>query len=974
MLSRHRNSEASAARSKMRSARRQLLEALRSATLALAAGAIFWPTSAAFAQDKEPQRLFRGGLIQQLRSLTEDTPTSKPEPRTTSAPKTKNSERATENPNIPRPRPVGDTQRGGTPTESRTANLQASKATSGKSSQPIGPSDNAALGRFTDQPIRSQDMYSTKEAISNKAAAISSDAAKASRAAEMGVPVTNLKLANEARFQLNDKSEPTGYSANSKYDSAKAKAMAATEDNRKVFNEPTAVLAVENMSQAPKVSRRPLPVGSNTAAKVTQQPTQQTDAPKPTAEPKRVASAPQSTSQPTAQQPDAPVPTGLKPMGSSYALEQPDAPESGKSNAEAPEYPSLQTPSFAAPGAPHVKRTAPPSGSAASSQPKLPQFPAPPANLNAPSSSTSNANSNSTSMRSQTPGQSALPNNATMPLPPSLPPAPLAPAQLPPAPQLTPQFAPQSTSQVPRPTFADPKQTQPTQSQPTQLPQATPPSSTGSSHDLQTSAPRALNPIRSNSAPAQDEHMTMETPRLQVLLKGPQDMPVGTAADYQVMVRNVDDIPLDGVILRLEIPNGVAITQGKPSHGELQTERTPDGATLVTWSFTDLAAYQNAFAPIQLTAKSPRNFGVAMEWTLLPKSGEAQFEVRQARLELALEGPSEVEFGVANSYRLHVRNPGSAAAKNVRVKLGAASFGASETVIDEILAGEQQSIDVELTFNERGTINISAEALAAELQSAANIDVLVKQALVTASISGSERVYHGSPSMYEVRVQNAGDLDAKLVKAELAIPEGAEVLTKPDGAKVMGHLLTWDVPNVKAGETVAFPVELNLWTAGEHRLALACKTERGAPSVSTIATVVEAIADLKLVINDPIAPAPVGGTVTYEMSITNRGSQAASNVRAVAQFSDGIEPTKADGHEHRILTGQVIFDPIVRIEAGETKIVRVQARAATEGTHRFRAEIRSDETEVRLVQEETTQYLQSASRMARPANSGSVIR
>jgi len=468
--------------------------------------------------------------------------------------------------------------------------------------------------------------------------------------------------------------------------------------------------------------------------------------------------------------------------------------------------------------------------------------------------------------------------------------------------------------------------------------------------------------------------MTMETPRLQVLLKGPHDMPVGTPADYQVLVRNVDDIPLDGVMLRMEIPNGVTVNQGKPTHGELQTERTPDGATLITWSFTDLAAYQNAAAPMQLTANSARNFAVAMEWTLLPKSGEAQFEVRQARLELALEGPSEAEFGVANSYRLHIRNPGTASAKNVKVKLGAASFAASETQIEEILPGEQQSIDVELTFNERGAISINAQALSAELKSSASIDVLVKQAVVTAAITGSDRVYHGSPSIYEVRIQNSGDMDSKLVRAELAIPEGAEVLTKPDGASVKGHLLTWEITKIKAGESVAFPIELNLWTAGEHRLALACKSDHGKPSVSTMATVVEAIADLKMVINDPIAPAPVGGTVTYEMSITNRGSRAASNVLAVAQFSDGIEPTNADGAQHRIVTGQVIFEPIARIEAGETKVLRVQARASAEGTHRFRAEVRSDESDMRLVQEETTQYLESASRIARPMNQGSVIR
>ncbi len=168
------------------------------------------------------------------------------------------------------------------------------------------------------------------------------------------------------------------------------------------------------------------------------------------------------------------------------------------------------------------------------------------------------------------------------------------------------------------------------------------------------------------------------------------------------------------------------------------------------------------------------------------------------------------------------------------------------------------------------------------------INVLVKQALVTAAITGSDRVYHGSPSAYEVKVRNAGDLDARSVRAELAIPEGAEVLVKPEGASLVGQQLSWDIPSVKAGETVAFPVELNLWTAGEHRLALACKSPHSQPAVATIATLVEAIADLKLVVNDPIAPAPVGGTVAYEMSITNRGSRAATNVRAVAQFSDAL--------------------------------------------------------------------------------------
>ena len=952
MTTSDRKSSANALRSAMQFARQQLCIASSVSKLSIAA--TVFCTSAGYlqAQEKEPPRLFRGGLVQQLRSLTDDSSQS----RTDEAPQRKNTEGHLSDgaPVIPKPRPANEKSRASTPTESRSANLRANQQPSNQ--QPATRSAPQTKTPSQKSPVQPNTIANTKsrtsvDAYSNAAASINSKeaGAKPNRQAELGIPVTNSKLANEARFQLNDKPEANGegYSAKSKYDAAKSKDGGASGDaDSKVFNDAPKVQAVESMSQAPKVSRKPLPAGSQ----VTTKPTPKATEPKPEqpVEPKSQSSQ-----------------VGLKPMGGSYSLEGTPAPKSADPAPKPTDYPSLQAPSFAAPGATNAKNLAP-------ATPKLPQFPTPPAGLNSGltlptqtpnSTSTKAAEPNAAETKvtetkaSERPSPALLlPNQSEMPigLPSGLPSAetggsgPSYPALLP---------------NVPAPTT---------------------PSSSGirteNNVEPLSNGPRATNPIRTNSgaqrsgAPSTDEHMAMETPRLQVVLKGPSDMPVGTPADYQVLVRNVDDIPLDGVILRLEIPNGVTINQGKPSHGELQLERTPDGATLFTWSFENLAAYQNASAPLQLTAKSARNFAVAMEWTLVPKNGETQIEVRQARLELALEGPSEAEYGVANMYRLHVRNPGTAVAKNVNVKLGAASFGASETQIPEILPGEQQSIDVELTFNEKGTISINAEADAAELHSAASINVLVKRAMVTAAITGSDRVYRGASSSYEVRVQNTGDLDSRAVRAELAIPEGAEVLSKPSNAAMVNNILTWDIPGIKAGEAVAFPVELNIWSAGEHKLALTTSTAHAQPSTTHITTLVEAIADLKLVVNDPIAPAPVGGTVTYEMSITNRGSRAATNVRAVAQFSDGIEPVQADGGQHRIVTGQVIFEPLARIEAGETKVLRVQAKAAAAGTHRFRAEVRSDESDLRLVQEETTQYLESASRIATPVNSGKVVR
>ena len=121
-------------------------------------------------------------------------------------------------------------------------------------------------------------------------------------------------------------------------------------------------------------------------------------------------------------------------------------------------------------------------------------------------------------------------------------------------------------------------------------------------------------------------------------------------------------------------------------------------------------------------------------------------------------------------------------------------------------------------------------------------------------------------------------------------------------------------------------------------------------------TRVEAIADLKLSINDPRGPVPTGKEVVYEVKVTNRGSRAAENVKIVAQFSNGIEPVGFDGADAELVPGQVLFQPIARLAGGETLVVKILAKASEGGTHRFRASVTSSDQESQHSAEETTRY------------------
>ncbi|MEZ6149070.1 MAG: CARDB domain-containing protein [Pirellulaceae bacterium] len=480
---------------------------------------------------------------------------------------------------------------------------------------------------------------------------------------------------------------------------------------------------------------------------------------------------------------------------------------------------------------------------------------------------------------------------------------------------------------------------------------------------------------RPESRASSDQRLKMEAPRITVVLNGPSDLPIGTPAPYEIVVRNEDSIDLQGLILRMDIPSGVKVNALKPTHGKFELETAPDGLTMVTWGFEHLTAGQTASAPMQLVAGSAQNFAVAMEWTLVPIAGTSPIDVRTPRLELALDGPAEVRFGEANTYRLHIRNPGNAPANQITVRLSAEPFGSSAAEIERIAPGEEEVIEVELTFNERGSINIVA--LAEEqsgLESQTAIAVIVRQAMVKAQLHATPLVYHGTPTECYVRLTNSGDADALDLRAALQLPEGAGLVSAPPGAVLSGRELTWRIDQLVAGGSEQYTVQLKLTADGANALSLQCDGPSNVSAAATTVTQVESITDLKLFVNDPIAPAPVGSEVVYELTLTNRGSKAATNVRVIAQFSDGIEPTRGEGHAARVVPGQTLFEPLPRLAAGETVNLKVFAKAAASGTHRFRVEVRADESEVRLVQEESTQYLEPVSRMAAPMATSSTLR
>lgn len=471
---------------------------------------------------------------------------------------------------------------------------------------------------------------------------------------------------------------------------------------------------------------------------------------------------------------------------------------------------------------------------------------------------------------------------------------------------------------------------------------------------------------------ASEQRMNMHSPGVQVKVNGPGTIAVATPSVYEIVAINRDTVDLNGLMLRLEVPAGVQVQANK---NLFNIEKAPDGATLVTWGIEKLPAGANAKASVNLTSRKDADFTIGLEWTLIPISRQAKVSVIAPALRVAIDAPQDVIYGKTNTYRVRILNEGKAAARDVKFQLSIPKMGTQQTDVGRIEPGKEEVLEYDLVLEQRGEIRLDALVSASNgVKAIGQTQVLVRRQDLQASLVAPELVYHGSAVNYRVNLSNRGDALSKRTEAVLQLPEGTKPLGLPYSAKLDGNKLIWSVDPIAPSEGREYNFQLSLTSEGEHRVAFECKGDAEQAVSATATTVVQAIADLKLLVSDPTAPAPVGPEVTYELELINRGSKAANNVRVVAQFSKGVEPIRAEGHQYRLVPGQVFFDPIASVGAGKKITLRIFATADDAGIHRFRAEVKSEDEAIRLVQEESTQYLKTRTRVASPPGSNSPLR
>ncbi len=462
----------------------------------------------------------------------------------------------------------------------------------------------------------------------------------------------------------------------------------------------------------------------------------------------------------------------------------------------------------------------------------------------------------------------------------------------------------------------------------------------------------------SSPIPTASMHHEMTVPGVKVTVNGPSSILVDEEGNYEVIAKNEGTEPLSGLIVRVAVPKQVAVGNVSVTDGAAHPDSDEDGNTVI-WELGQIPAGSSKTAMIMLKTQKAEHFALGIEWTTLPQNAEMKIEVQQPQLAIALEGPSEVTYGKPQMYRIRVRNSGNADVKAISVAMTAEPYGSNQSDIGDIPAGGERIVEVELTFQQSGSLPIVATATStiSRVQARSAIDVQVQQSELVATWFGPAEFYQGSVVDYELELTNVGSIAALETRCSIKLPSGAEVVSLPPGATRSGDNIKWEIKKLDPQEKQTVPLELTFSKIGDNQLVFKGECGSSAETKAEFKTNIDAIADLHLTVVDPAAPAPVGQPVVYEIVIANRGKKMASDVEVIAQFSEGIEPVRVEGHAGRIVPGQAIFNSIPSIGPNDKLVLRIHAEASKPGVHRFRVEVKSKGSDTDLLEEESTRYL-----------------
>ncbi|NOZ24116.1 MAG: DUF11 domain-containing protein [Planctomycetes bacterium] len=453
-------------------------------------------------------------------------------------------------------------------------------------------------------------------------------------------------------------------------------------------------------------------------------------------------------------------------------------------------------------------------------------------------------------------------------------------------------------------------------------------------------------------------------PVLKMSMSGPDVVHVGDAADYTIEIGNGGKVSAENSQLAVVLPDGVSFLSSHPG-GHVRGQE-------VRWDLETLDAgsqRQIAFA-VKMSKEGEGVFrgGLKCKENV---GDETSLGVKMVmpHLTISKTGPASLLRGTPATYKVIVKNVGTAPATNVVVTENVPpGFKAKDETQQQVWRiaslGAGKSEEKEYTYVaevEGKSTHSSVVTADRDIKEEAKVVTIVTAPQLGLTLSGPDRRYVNQKLRYQIVVTNTGTAGASRLVVTNKVPSGFRFLE----AGVNGtydqasNTITWNILGVPAGERASVNAIVKAERIGKFVNSASVSADGGLFAKGEAVTSVEGIAALKIEAYDMYDPVEVGSEADYVVHITNQGTGPATNVTLTGSFPREMEfvsgegPTTVEGHKSGF-----VCQPLNNLPPGRKASYRIILRAVSPKDARFECSLTAKELSEPIVEQESTRIVE----------------
>ncbi|MBX3412517.1 MAG: DUF11 domain-containing protein [Pirellulales bacterium] len=479
---------------------------------------------------------------------------------------------------------------------------------------------------------------------------------------------------------------------------------------------------------------------------------------------------------------------------------------------------------------------------------------------------------------------------------------------------------------------------------------------TGFERDQQLPPVTGSSGAQGSGRPGPQEREGSQAPALSIEKIAPAEVQVGRATTFKVVVRNVGDVPVHGVELHDEVPQGAELVSTTPP-------AQVGAAGELVWGLGAMRPGDETSVEMQII---PRAEGEIGSLATLRFHADASVRTVATRPELVLEVKSapDVLVGEDAVVTIRVANEGTGAATGVVVEQAlpqqfAHPSGAQiEYEVGDLAPGESREVQLMLTAARPGpTANRMLARADGDLRIEDDWQIEVVAPALQVALDGAKRRFLEREATYSVILSNPGTAPAKNIELMTYLPAGFKFVSADNYGEFdpQSRAVHWSLEELPANESgsvsfTAVPIE-----AGDHKLLIQSRGDRGLAAEREENIQVEGIPAVLFEVVDVADPIEVGGETTYEIRVVNQGTSKATNVQVRAILPEEMKAVGAEGPTRHLFDGQTVtFDSLSRLAPKADTTYRIRTQSLRPGDLRIKVQLLTDDLQSPVTKEEST--------------------